>query len=164
MGDNNENRDDGHKNAKADEFLRKFDASPEDVVDRKGRHYVEGQLSWEAIRELQDLGKTVAKLAASVDKVTTLAAGTEKSVAEMRGWLLDTHDVSGHPIPGVLTQMKNVGDALVTFTESAERRDKERAEAADKRSKTVETYARVFATGMVTITLSVLAQALHLVH
>lgn len=142
----------GDLNDNADEFIRRIDGSPEDEADRKGRHYVEGQLSWSAVRELQDLGRTVGRLAASVEKVTTLAAGTEKSVAEMRGWLLDTYDSSGRPVPGVLSQVSSIGHKLDDFTQ-----------AANKRGKTLETYVRIVIGGIVTLTFTVLAQTFHLV-
>lgn len=150
-------REDGNRDANADAFLRHISGSPEDEADRKGRHFVEGQLSWSAVRELQELGRTVGQLAASVDKVTTLAAGTEKAVAEMRGWLLDTYDSSGHSTPGILNQMKNLTEALLVFTTASEKR-------ANDRNALFETYGRIVVGGIVTITLTVLAQAFHFVH
>lgn len=111
----------GGKNQEADEFLSTL-GTEETLVERKGRHYVEGEARFATVAALTELTKTVTALATSQtaaaiaqtssnSTLAALAKNFEKASAEvdlLRGWMEGTVSEQGERSPGFI-------DHIATF-------------------------------------------------
>ena len=107
---------DKSKNEEADDFMQSLNVEHEEsIVERKGRHFVEGEARFATVSALAELTTTVTTLArAQAENAIAMHAlskefqSAAKDVATVKQWMEGTVNESGQRVPGFI-------DHIATF-------------------------------------------------